>query len=152
MWPNPQFLADLVTFTEEILNGKLHFLCNAKEIFKHVTEIREKFAFFIRRCKWNESKFHSQDFHHFVKSVQIRSYFWSVFCCIRTESRKIRTRNNSVFGHFSRSAYLPKRKELSALRQAPCKTFTKIILCYGILTGKQSIVSLFSLHVLLQKL
>ena len=31
-----------------------------------------------------------------VKSVQIRSYFWS-------EYRKIRTRNNSVFGHFSRS-------------------------------------------------
>ena len=25
MWPNPQFSADLVTFTEEILNGKLHF-------------------------------------------------------------------------------------------------------------------------------
>ena len=28
MWPNPQFPADLVTFTEETLNGKLHFLCN----------------------------------------------------------------------------------------------------------------------------
>ena len=28
MWLNPQFLADLVTFTEEILNGKLHFLCS----------------------------------------------------------------------------------------------------------------------------
>ena len=27
MWPNPQETADLVTFTEEILNGKLHFLC-----------------------------------------------------------------------------------------------------------------------------
>ena len=26
MWPNLQFPADLVTFTEEILNGKLHFL------------------------------------------------------------------------------------------------------------------------------
>ena len=25
MWPNPQFPADLVTYTEEILNGKLHF-------------------------------------------------------------------------------------------------------------------------------
>ena len=25
MWPNPQFSADLVTFTKEILNGKLHF-------------------------------------------------------------------------------------------------------------------------------
>ena len=41
------------------------------------------------------------------------SYFWSVFCCIRIEYgdlvnlriqfeyRKIRTRNNSAFGHFS---------------------------------------------------
>ena len=28
MWPNPQFPADMVTFTEEILNGKLHFLCS----------------------------------------------------------------------------------------------------------------------------
>ena len=27
MWPNSQFPADLVTFTEEFLNGKLHFLC-----------------------------------------------------------------------------------------------------------------------------
>ena len=25
MWPNPQFPDDLVTFTEEILNGKLYF-------------------------------------------------------------------------------------------------------------------------------
>ena len=30
MWPNPVFSADLVTFTKEILNGKLHFLCNAR--------------------------------------------------------------------------------------------------------------------------
>ena len=49
------------------------------------------------------------------KSVQIRIYFWSVFSCIwieygeicslhiQSEYRKIRTRNNSVFGHFSRS-------------------------------------------------
>ena len=65
-----------------------------------------------------------------MKVVQIRSYFWfvfsfirteygdlrSVFSCIRTEYsvnfhiqseyRKIRTRNNSVFKHFSRSGYL----------------------------------------------
>ena len=40
---------------------------------------------------------------HCVNSVQIQSYFWSVFSCIRIEYRKIRTRNNSVFGHFSRS-------------------------------------------------
>ena len=30
MWPNPQETADLVTFTEEIINGKLYFLCNAQ--------------------------------------------------------------------------------------------------------------------------
>ena len=28
MWTNSQFSADLVTFTEEILNRKLHFLCS----------------------------------------------------------------------------------------------------------------------------
>ena len=30
MWSNPQETADLVTFTEETLNGKLHFLCSVK--------------------------------------------------------------------------------------------------------------------------
>ena len=32
---------------------------------------------------------------HCVKSVQKRSYFWSVIFCIQSEYRKIRTRNNS---------------------------------------------------------
>ena len=30
MWPNLKFPADLVTFTEEILNGKLLFLCHVR--------------------------------------------------------------------------------------------------------------------------
>ena len=30
MWPNPQETADLVTFTKEILNGKLYFLCSGR--------------------------------------------------------------------------------------------------------------------------
>ena len=34
MWPNPQETADLVTFTEEILNRKLHFLSRVKETGK----------------------------------------------------------------------------------------------------------------------
>ena len=37
---------------------------------------------------------------HGVKSVQILNFFWSVFSCIWTEYMKIRTKNNSVFGHF----------------------------------------------------
>ena len=31
MWPNPQFPVGLVTFTGEILNGKLHFLCSVSQ-------------------------------------------------------------------------------------------------------------------------
>ena len=33
MWQNPQENADLVTFTGEILNGKLDFLCSAYNIY-----------------------------------------------------------------------------------------------------------------------
>ena len=40
---------------------------------------------------------------HCVKSVQIRSLFWSVFSLIRTVYGKMRTTKISVFGHFSRS-------------------------------------------------
>ena len=47
---------------------------------------------------------------HCVKSVQIRS-FYSVNLRIQSEYRKIRTRKNSVFGHFSRSGY--NRKKLN---------------------------------------
>ena len=39
MWQNPQFPADLVTFTEEIFNGKLYFLCNdvdSTQTYKYV--------------------------------------------------------------------------------------------------------------------
>ena len=43
---------------------------------------------------------------HCVKSVHIRIFFWSIFSSIRIEYRKIRTRENSVFGHFSRSVVL----------------------------------------------
>ena len=66
-------------------------------------------------------------FTHWVKSVQIRSYFWSVFSCIRTEYRKIRTRNNSVFGNFSRSDFFSKNDQI--LRRLLLKiTFTEEIL------------------------
>ena len=34
MWPNPQFPADLVTVTEEILNKKLCFLCSEKSVVR----------------------------------------------------------------------------------------------------------------------
>ena len=36
MSPNPQFPADLVTFTEEIVNWKLHFLCSVNISYPEV--------------------------------------------------------------------------------------------------------------------
>ena len=44
--------------------------------------------------------------YHCIKSVQIRSIFWSAFSRIQPEHRKIRARKNSVFGLFSRSVFL----------------------------------------------
>ena len=42
MWPNSQFPADLVTFTEEILNGKLHFLSSdCQKILRETFLIRK---------------------------------------------------------------------------------------------------------------
>ena len=43
---------------------------------------------------------------HCLKSVHIRIYFWSVFSCIGTEYGKIRTRNNSVYVHFSHISWI----------------------------------------------
>ena len=37
-----------------------------------------------------------------VKSVQMRSFLWSVFSCIQSGFRKVRTGINFVFGQFSR--------------------------------------------------
>ena len=61
------------------------------------------------------SMFYSPDL---VKSVQIRIYFWSVFSCIPTEYRKIRIRNNSVFGHFSRNDGVGRRMNLMRFKGA----------------------------------
>ena len=42
-WPNLQFPVDLVTFTEEILNGKFYFLCSA--IFTYLVNLADFWEF-----------------------------------------------------------------------------------------------------------
>ena len=46
MWPNPQETVDLVTFTEEILNGKLHLemLCTFSQIDWLILQTGKKFT------------------------------------------------------------------------------------------------------------
>ena len=46
MSPNPQETADLVTFTEEILNGKLQFLCSVVSVNRRRKDIKVTFASF----------------------------------------------------------------------------------------------------------
>ena len=68
MWTNPQFSVDLYSFSKEILNGKLHFLCSekfiksvlldtSKNLFEYdVDEIHEmwmKFDKFVSEMFWN---------------------------------------------------------------------------------------------------
>ena len=54
MWPNLQFPADLVTFTEEICNGKFHFLCSADCCCAEY-ESREIVCMFWKSLKDNEN-------------------------------------------------------------------------------------------------
>ena len=46
MWPNPQFLADMVTFYEEILNGKLNFcaVCHVLGYKKNLLRIYDFYS------------------------------------------------------------------------------------------------------------
>ena len=80
-------------FYGEIHNSNVHVFCVIQLIFFPL--------------EWSDPR------NHCLKSAQIRSFFWSVFSCIRTEFRKIRTRKNYVFGHFSRSETVLRRMEFA---------------------------------------
>ena len=56
MWPNPQFSADLVTFTEEILNGKLLFLCSLVILMQEQKQLLEIMADEKEEMKMKETK------------------------------------------------------------------------------------------------
>ena len=66
---------------------------NVVEQIKCVVSIRASGS---RSWSLSLTQLHLEVLWHCVNSVQIRIYFWSVFSCIGT-------RNNSAFGHFSRS-------------------------------------------------
>ena len=73
---------------------------------------------------------------HGVKSAQIRSYFQSVFSCIRTEYMKIWTRNNSVFGHISRS--VSQFQQLQSMRTIKKQFYMNVDECKHNLKDKKS--------------
>ena len=59
MWSNPQDTPDFVTFTEEILNGKLHFLCGVRHQNEFVVcfSVKTCLIAFILACTFFEIAF-----------------------------------------------------------------------------------------------
>ena len=72
MLPNPQFPADLVTLTKEILNGKLHFLCRVRYSSVYQRGLRSKFYKFIFR--WDVGKYETEKF------MPLEQCYTMIFC------------------------------------------------------------------------
>ena len=45
MWVNPQFYADMSTFTQEILNGKVHWFV---QVNRQKTTVKKKITYFLK--------------------------------------------------------------------------------------------------------
>ena len=95
------------------INAVINFIHNS--LFCHSPLAHITFCIFLRHGKGQQ--FDNKKEQHCVKSVQMRSFsgpyfpvlglnmeIYSVNLRIQPEYGKIRTRKNSVFGHFSRSA------------------------------------------------
>ena len=65
MWSNLQFLTDLVTFTEEILNRKLHFLCSVGDFLNFFIEI-----YFSSSGHKTNINFHDEDLNYMGPSMK----------------------------------------------------------------------------------
>ena len=90
MWPNPQFPADLVAFTKEIINGKFHFLCIV--IFQSEKNLpsenlsRGNVPFSIYIPGHTDQK-------KLRKNCPYSEFFWSVFSRVRTECKDLRSKS-----------------------------------------------------------
>ena len=69
MWPNPQFPTDLVTFIEEIRNGKLQFLCSAGKVALAIHVVNNISCI---TCAWALYKTISNSNIHLSKLVRTR--------------------------------------------------------------------------------
>ena len=107
MWSNLQVTADLVTFTAEIFNGKLHFLCSVKSIKqqKIIINFLSGIYLAISNKKTLREKCPNTEFYSglYFPVFVLNTNIYSVNLRIQSKYGKIRTRKYSVFGIFSRS-------------------------------------------------
>ena len=84
MWPNPQFPADLVIITEEIFNGKLHFLFSGLYTLKPWKRLWFSYVFRVHKKDfWHEVSYVSLpfvDFNFILVSNFLVSYL--IFHCL----------------------------------------------------------------------
>ena len=88
MWPNPQESVDLVTFTEEILNGKLHFLCS----------VNVEFQMKVLKCP-------SHYLHWLDLPLREKCPYLKIFCPYFPAVGLNTDQKNSEYGHFLGSVY-----------------------------------------------
>ena len=77
MWPNPQLSADLIKFTEEIVIGKLHFLCSVWLMFVSFIYRRNRYGpkltlnFLFDRYDLNQRMTSSENSQNFILLIRI---------------------------------------------------------------------------------
>ena len=101
MWPNPQFPANLVTFTEEILNGKFHFLCSASRLtfsFKNFVQI-VNYIWFLRKDFFQELLYIQANIQNHIKFSKIEASFYPIFNQIFYQINYMKF-DHSRFGNF----------------------------------------------------
>ena len=87
MWPNLQFPADLVRFTEEIFNGKLYFLCSVLlvESDKIIAKIDFEIQSHIKEC-------HPNNYHHEYEFLERKN---TIIIKRNYQKEKIRNERNT---------------------------------------------------------
>ena len=85
--------------------------CSLRKVLWKISEKEESLwyqCFSVKFTKFFRKAF-LQNTSRWWREKWIRSIFWPIFSCIESEYRKIRTRKNPVFGHFSRGVLLNDR-------------------------------------------
>ena len=64
-------------------------------------------TFIVSYTRWKEESLMSHWIWHCGKSIQIRSFFWSLFSCIRTEYGDLRSKNSLIYFNYVIWNWLP---------------------------------------------
>ena len=108
-WPRESLNFEPLVFNSSFLTHWLWVIYNGQSLGKSHCLLTDVLTMILSRSSNGKVKLvllPNFPVLHCVKSVQIRSFFYSLNLRIQSECGKIRTRKNSVLGYFSHSAGL----------------------------------------------